>query len=90
MKEIALSAIANARDCVVMCVQNQAYREGMKFAVAYTHTCAAFAGAFLLRFARLFPRDMDVLETISLVEELAQVLSEGGHSFFLLDFHELT
>lgn len=46
-------------------------------AVAYTHTCAAFAGAFLLRFARLFPYDMDALETIDMVDKLATLLSDG-------------
>ena len=82
MKEMALSAIRSARECVELCVKNQAYRDGLKFAVAYTHTCAAFAGSFLLRFARLFPREMDVLETITLVEELALVLSQGERRMF--------
>ncbi|KAF8315878.1 hypothetical protein DL93DRAFT_2096531 [Clavulina sp. PMI_390] len=82
MKDLALSAIANARDCIGICVHNQSYRDGMRFAVAYTHTCAAFAAAFLLRFARLMPRDMDILETISLVEELVLVLGEVPASRF--------
>lgn len=84
LKEMALKAIASARECVELCVHNQAYRDGMKFAVAYTHTCAAFAGSFLLRFARLFPGEMDVLATIALVEELAQVLGQGDSHRFVV------
>lgn len=45
--------------------------------VAYTHTCAAFAGAFLLRFARLFPGDVNMEETTQQVDTLANILSEG-------------
>ncbi|KDQ21446.1 hypothetical protein BOTBODRAFT_182777 [Botryobasidium botryosum FD-172 SS1] len=81
MKGVVLAAIREARECIDICVNNGAYREGLRYAVAYTHTCAAFAGAFLLRFARLFPSDLDVMETVKLTEELASILSEvpAGH-----------
>ena len=64
MKETALAAIGKASGCVEICLHNKEYREGMRF-----DSRAAFAGPFLLRFARLFPDDMD--EDVSLVEELS-------------------
>ncbi|KAG8998596.1 hypothetical protein FRB93_013528 [Tulasnella sp. JGI-2019a] len=76
MSAIALQAIQSAKECVTICLSNQEYRHGLRYAVAYTHTCAAFAGAFLLRFARLFRKDLDLAETTSLVDALADVLSE--------------
>lgn len=76
MRAIALQAIKSAKDCVSICLENQEYRYGMKYAVAYTHTCAAFAGAFLLRFARLFPGDVNMEETTQQVNTLANILSE--------------
>lgn len=76
MRAIALQAIKSAKDCVSICLDNQEYRDGMKYAVAYTHTCAAFAGAFLLRFARLFPGDVNMEETTQQVDTLANILSE--------------
>jgi hypothetical protein len=65
MKNVVLRAIGYAKECIDICVNNVEYRDGMKFAVAYTHTCAAFAGAFLLRFARLFPQDVDTTATLA-------------------------
>ncbi|KAG8901440.1 hypothetical protein FRB99_005297 [Tulasnella sp. 403] len=76
MRAIALQAIQSAKECVSICLNNQEYREGLKYAVAYTHTCAAFAGAFLLRFARLFPDDVALGETTEMVDMLAGILSE--------------
>ncbi|KAG8857969.1 hypothetical protein FRB96_005460 [Tulasnella sp. 330] len=76
MRAIALQAIQSAKECVSICLNNQEYRNGLRYAVAYTHTCAAFAGAFLLRFARLFRQDLDLMETTSFVDALADVLSE--------------
>lgn len=46
-------------------------------AISYSHTCAAFAGAFLLRLTRLFPQDLDVHAMIVMVEQLANLLDEG-------------
>ncbi|KAG9019268.1 hypothetical protein FRB90_004537 [Tulasnella sp. 427] len=76
MRNIALQAIGSAKECVSICLNNQEYRDGMKYAVAYTHTCAAFAGAFLLRFARLFPDDVNMEETAHHVDSLANILCE--------------
>lgn len=40
--------------------------------------CAAFAASFLIRIARLFPRELDLKKTAKDVEELASVLEKGG------------
>jgi hypothetical protein len=53
------------------------YDQIISIAISYTHTCAAFAGGFLLRMARLFPHDFDLGQTCTLVESVAQLLSEG-------------
>jgi hypothetical protein len=39
--------------------------------------CAAFAASFLIRIARLFPRELDLKKTAKDVEELASVLEKG-------------
>lgn len=49
-------------------------------AVTYTQTSAAFAAAFLLRFARLFPQDVDIEDSIRMVESLIRVFSESMYS----------
>jgi hypothetical protein len=48
--------------------------------------CAAFAASFLIRIARLFPRELDLKKTAKDVEELASVL-EKGRAFFSFASH---
>ncbi|KIM31839.1 hypothetical protein M408DRAFT_327253 [Serendipita vermifera MAFF 305830] len=76
IKSIAFEAVDAAKEALNIVLHNAEYREGLRFAISYTHTCAAFAGGFLLRMARLFPHDFDLDQTCSLVESVAQVLSE--------------
>lgn len=52
-RNIALRSIDVARHTLKITVTSDAYREGMKYAVHYTHATATFAASFLLRLARL-------------------------------------
>ncbi|KAI0030204.1 hypothetical protein K488DRAFT_23891, partial [Vararia minispora EC-137] len=75
-RALALNAIHTARQCLEISLSSPAYREGMKYAVHYTHATATFTASFLLRLARLFPTEGDMQNTRSLVEKLAELLSE--------------
>ncbi|KAG9080364.1 hypothetical protein FRC06_006683, partial [Ceratobasidium sp. 370] len=76
MKQVALRAIDYAQSAIKVCIENHEYRLGLRYAISYSHTCAAFAGAFLLRLTRLFPEDLDVHAMIVMVEKLAHLLDE--------------
>ncbi|KAG8683933.1 hypothetical protein FRC08_013990 [Ceratobasidium sp. 394] len=76
MKQVALRAIDYAQSAIKVCIENHEYRLGLRYAISYSHTCAAFAGAFLLRLTRLFPEDLDVHAMIVMVEQLAHLLDE--------------
>ena len=51
----------------------------------FTDVCAAFAASFLIRIARLFPRELDLKKTAKDVEELASVLETGRFRRLLRD-----
>ncbi|KAG8850543.1 hypothetical protein FRB91_008956 [Serendipita sp. 411] len=72
-------AIQSARQGLEICLRSPSYREGLKYAVTYTHLTAVFAASFLMRLARLFPQECEKLggiESIFItVEELADLLS---------------
>ncbi|KAF8731102.1 Fungal specific transcription factor domain, partial [Rhizoctonia solani] len=76
MKAVALRAIEYAQSAIRVCLDNAEYRFGLRYAIAYSHTCATFAGAFLLRLTRLFPQDLDVHAMIVMVDQLAHLLEE--------------
>ncbi|CAE7058282.1 unnamed protein product [Rhizoctonia solani] len=76
MKIVALRAIEYAQSAIRVCLENVEYRFGLRYAISYSHTCAAFAGAFLLRLTRLFPQDLDVHAMIVMVDQLAHLLDE--------------
>ncbi|KAG8775935.1 hypothetical protein FRC15_000230 [Serendipita sp. 397] len=76
IKGVAFEAVEAAKEALNIVLHTVEYREGLRFAISYTHICAAFAGGFLLRMARLFPNDFDINQTCALVESLAGVLSE--------------
>ncbi|CAE6510564.1 unnamed protein product [Rhizoctonia solani] len=76
MKEVALRAIKYAQSAIRVCLENVEYRLGLRYAISYSHTCAAFAGAFLLRLTRLFPQDLNVHAMIVMVDQLAHLLDE--------------
>ncbi|KDN36432.1 hypothetical protein RSAG8_10824, partial [Rhizoctonia solani AG-8 WAC10335] len=77
MKNVALRAIEYAQSAIRVCIENVEYRFGLRYAISYSHTCAAFAGAFLLRLTRLFPQDLDVHAMIVMVDQLAHLLDEA-------------
>jgi hypothetical protein len=75
-RELAIRSIRIARQGLDITVNSPSYREGMKYAVHYTHATASFAASFLLRLARLFPDDCNVVEIRSRVETLASLMAE--------------
>lgn len=75
-RELAIQAMRNAQACLEITIRGKNYRRGLRFAVHYTHVCAAFAASFLIRIARLFPKELDLRKTAKDVEELASILSE--------------
>ncbi|ESK98052.1 hypothetical protein Moror_488 [Moniliophthora roreri MCA 2997] len=75
-KELAIRSIQIARQGLDITVNSPAYREGMKYAVHYTHVAATFAASFLLRLSRLFPDQCDIYETKAQVERLAMLMAE--------------
>ncbi|TFK77263.1 hypothetical protein BDN72DRAFT_35198 [Pluteus cervinus] len=75
-KELALRSIQIARQGIEITVNSTAYREGMKYAVHYTHATATFMASFLLRLARIFPETCDVAEIRGQIEKLANLMSE--------------
>ncbi|OCF36645.1 hypothetical protein I316_01898 [Kwoniella heveanensis BCC8398] len=74
-RTLAIRAMRNAQKCLEICLRGENYRNGLRYAVHYTHVCAAFAASFLIRIARLFPGELNLKKTAKDVEELALVLS---------------
>ncbi|WVF72211.1 hypothetical protein IAT40_007023 [Kwoniella sp. CBS 6097] len=74
-RTLAIRAMRNAQKCLDICLHGENYRNGLRYAVHYTHVCAAFAASFLIRIARLFPGELNLKKTAKDVEELAMVLS---------------
>ncbi|KAJ3734654.1 hypothetical protein DFJ43DRAFT_1060921 [Lentinula guzmanii] len=75
-RDLAIRSIQIARQGLDITVNSPAYREGMKYAVHYTHATATFAASFLLRLARLFPNECDTFEIKNQVERLANLMAE--------------
>ncbi|KAF7339790.1 Fungal-trans domain-containing protein [Mycena venus] len=78
-KDLALRSIQIARQGLDITVNSPAYREGMKYAVHYTHATATFAASFLLRLSRLLmgsPSDSEMPEIRTQVERLATLMAE--------------
>ncbi|KAM6498448.1 hypothetical protein JOM56_006396, partial [Amanita muscaria] len=74
-RELALRSINIARQVLDITVNSPTYREGMRYAVHYTHAAATFAASFLLRLARLFPNDCNLDDVRAHVERLATLMS---------------
>lgn len=83
-RALAIRAMRNAQTVLEVCLKGQNYRNGLRYAVHYTHVCAAFAASFLIRIARLFPQELNLKKTAKDVEELAGILAE---SELLLSHH---
>ncbi|KAF4605049.1 hypothetical protein EYR40_003832 [Pleurotus pulmonarius] len=75
-RELAMRSIQIARQGLDITVNSPSYREGMKYAVHYTHATATFTASFLLRLSRLFPNECNVQEIRSQVERLAELMSQ--------------
>jgi len=75
-RELARRSIEIARQGLDITVNSASYREGMKYAVHYTHATATFAASFLLRLSRLFPDDCNITEVLEQVERLVTLLSD--------------
>ncbi|TIB30165.1 hypothetical protein E3P84_03445 [Wallemia ichthyophaga] len=74
-RSIAHRAMGAAQHCLDACIKPGEYGHNLKYAVHYTHVCAAFAGSFLLRLAKLFPEDLQLDSILERVEILAELLS---------------
>ncbi|WVQ71655.1 hypothetical protein IAR50_001195 [Cryptococcus sp. DSM 104548] len=75
-RALAIRAMRNAQKCLDICLHGENYRNGLRYAVHYTHVCAAFAASFLIRIARLFPYELNLKKTAKDIEELASVLAD--------------
>lgn len=76
-RSIAHRAMGAAQHCLDACIKPGEYGHNLKYAVHYTHVCAAFAGSFLLRLAKLFPEDLQLDSILERVEILAELLSRS-------------
>ncbi|KAG8988167.1 hypothetical protein FRB90_002932 [Tulasnella sp. 427] len=74
-KELAMRSMKVALTALHVCLRSPSYREGMKYAVQYTHLSATFTASFLIRLARLFPEECDLPSILADVDELVEILS---------------
>ncbi|PWZ02089.1 hypothetical protein BCV70DRAFT_198367 [Testicularia cyperi] len=75
-KELIIQATRAADTCLSISVNANEYREMLGWAPHYTHVTAAFACVFLIKIARLFPRQVDTYGIFSNAERLATRLAE--------------
>ncbi|KAN0064574.1 hypothetical protein ACQY0O_002202 [Thecaphora frezii] len=75
-KELIIQATRAADTCLSISVNSDEYREMLGWAPHYTHVTAAFACVFLIKIARLFPRQVDTYGIFSNAEKLATRLAE--------------
>lgn len=75
-KELIIQATRAADTCLTVSVHSKEYREMLGWAPHYTHVTAAFACVFLIKIARLFPRQVDTYGIFSNAERLASRLAE--------------
>lgn len=75
-KELIIQATRAADTCLSISVNAKEYHEMLGWAPHYTHVTAAFACVFLIKIARLFPRQVDTYGIFSNAERLASRLAE--------------
>ncbi|EIW86878.1 hypothetical protein CONPUDRAFT_134221 [Coniophora puteana RWD-64-598 SS2] len=75
-RDLAMRSIQIARQGLDITVNSPSYREGMKYAVHYTHVTATFMASFMLRLARLFPDDCNMHEVMGQVDRLTGLMSQ--------------
>ncbi|TFK30814.1 hypothetical protein FA15DRAFT_662869 [Coprinopsis marcescibilis] len=74
-RDLAIRSIEIAQKGLDITINSPSYREGMKYAVHYTHVTATFAASFLLRLARLFPNDCNIDVIRDQVQHLSVLMS---------------
>ena len=75
-KELIIQATRAADTCLSISVNGDEYRRMLGWGPHYTHVTAAFACVFLIKIARLFPRQVDTYGIFSNAEKLAARLAE--------------
>lgn len=89
-RDIAVRSIGLASQGLEIIATSSTYRQGMKYAVNYTHASATFAASLLLRLARLFPANCDVVKVRRQVESLATLMAESQAVLFFISGQLLT
>ncbi|EJU00144.1 hypothetical protein DACRYDRAFT_117704 [Dacryopinax primogenitus] len=77
-QKLAIQSMKTAQSALDICCRSIAYRDDLKYAPDYTHVTATFAAAFLIRLARLFPKEADLSAILSDVSSLAQELANAS------------
>jgi len=77
-RRLALKSIKIAQSAVDICCRSFDYKDGLKYAPDYTHVTATFAAAFLIRLARLFPKEADLPAILDDVSTLAKELANAS------------
>ncbi|TRM69774.1 hypothetical protein BD626DRAFT_475226 [Schizophyllum amplum] len=75
-RELAFQAKDAASTCLHIFLSSPEYRAALRYAVHDSLVTAAFSGLFLLKMANLFPGELDLVQIISQVEQLSQLLSD--------------
>ncbi|KZO92820.1 hypothetical protein CALVIDRAFT_503961, partial [Calocera viscosa TUFC12733] len=75
-RTLAIQTGKVAQSAVDICCRSIEYSDGLKFAPDYTHVTATFAAAFLIRLARLFPKEGDLSAILKDVSSLAETLGK--------------
>ncbi|KAL1748643.1 hypothetical protein HDZ31DRAFT_79510 [Schizophyllum fasciatum] len=75
-RELAFSAKDAASTCLHIFLSSPEYRAALRYAVHDSLVTAAFSGLFLLKMANLFPGELDLVQIITQVEQLSQLLSD--------------
>ncbi|KAI0652053.1 hypothetical protein C8Q79DRAFT_1080999 [Trametes meyenii] len=75
-RDLAIRSIQIGRQILEITVNSPSYREGMKYAVHYTHATATFSASILLRLCRLFPDQCIPQDIRAQVDQLSALLSE--------------
>ncbi|CDZ97001.1 fungal specific transcription factor domain protein [Phaffia rhodozyma] len=75
-KEIALEAKESAMRCLEVYLNNNQLRAALCFAIHEYLVMATFSACYLIKVAILFPNDVDRRQIVSIVSQLAGLLSE--------------
>ncbi|KAF8323272.1 hypothetical protein DL93DRAFT_665752 [Clavulina sp. PMI_390] len=73
-RDLVIYSVQIAQKGLETCMRSPNYRNGMRFAVHFTHASATFAGSFLIRMARLFPNDSEAIERRKVMMDLEELI----------------